>query len=66
MFPGPKPLCFVYQSDAFSRMCTNYKDNVSKYRDLSKLITLEEKQIFPLLTFTALFYAPLGESLSFS
>lgn len=40
MFPGPMPLCFVYQSDAFSRMCSNYKDNVSVYRNFSKLITL--------------------------
>lgn len=25
MLPGPMPLCFVYQSDDFSRPCSNYK-----------------------------------------
>lgn len=36
MFPGPMPLCFVYQSDAFSRMCSNYKDSISMYRNSSE------------------------------
>lgn len=66
MFPGPMPLCFVYQSDAFSRMCSNYKDNVSVRRNSSKPMTLLQKRIFtfPNIQNNALF--PTGENLSFS
>lgn len=45
MFPGPMPLCFVCWSDAFSRMCSNYKDNVSVYRNSWKPL-LPQKHIF--------------------
>lgn len=38
MLPGPMPLCFVYQSDAFSRMCASCKDKVSMYRNASEPI----------------------------
>lgn len=65
MFLGPMPLCFVYQSDAFSRMCSNYKDNVSVYRNSSKPKTLPKNCIltFPSIQNNAHF--PTGESLSF-